>query len=128
MTDTELAWAAGFFDGEGWVGARYAKVSKKQPLYRRIEVGIGQVDPRVLERFQAAVGGVGTVKGPYAPDKRGGRQPRWYYQLAGPKTIWRIFWDLEPYLSPVKREQFLTALNWYEESPVSLGREVISHR
>jgi hypothetical protein len=53
----ELAWAAGFFDGEGCFSfttkAGYGAAA------------IGQVDRAPLERFQAAVGGLGKIYGPY---------------------------------------------------------------
>ena len=120
--DSELAWAAGFFDGEGWIGSRYATCAKEKPKYRRIEIGITQVDPEVLNRFKNAVG-VGAVKGPYYSDLKRGRSRRWYFSAAGAVTAWRVFWDLEPYLSPIKRAQFTEALDWYEESPVSLSEE-----
>jgi hypothetical protein len=53
----ELSWAAGFFDGEGCFsftdGAGYASVA------------VGQVQREPLERFMAAVGGLGKIYGPY---------------------------------------------------------------
>jgi hypothetical protein len=68
------------------------------------------------------------VKGPYAGNQRTSRDsPRWYYACVGVKSVWLVFWDLEPYLSPIKRAQFLNSLNWYEESPVT-QEGVISHR
>ena len=53
----DLAWAAGFFDGEGCFSftdkAAYASVS------------IVQVERGPLDRFMAAVGGLGKIYGPY---------------------------------------------------------------
>ncbi len=56
----EIAWAAGFFDGEGHVSA--SKQAGKRSCNMRIQ--IAQTDPEVLFRFQAAVGGLGRVIGP----------------------------------------------------------------
>lgn len=64
MNDLELAWAAGFFEGEGSVGVnRLGGVA--QP---RLRLFIGQKNDRwPVDRFAAAVG-LGNVNG---PDKRG---------------------------------------------------------
>src|SRR5207247_4911519 len=65
MDRFDLAWAAGFFDGEGWANAVAQEGRKtKQPQAR-----INQADPNgvpeVLLRFQRAVGGLGRIGGPY---------------------------------------------------------------
>jgi hypothetical protein len=53
----DLAWAAGFFDGEGCFSftdrTGYATVA------------VGQVEREPLERFKAAVDGLGKIYGPY---------------------------------------------------------------
>lgn len=70
----EAAWAAGFFDGEGHVrlGGRFRQVS------------VHQTDRTVLERFQQAVGGVGTI-GPV--EKRPGRSPIWQWWACGENAL-----------------------------------------
>jgi len=50
--DVELAWSAGFFDGEGSTFA----------TGDRLHMSIGQRHPAVLERFVSAIG-VGRVRG-----------------------------------------------------------------
>jgi hypothetical protein len=62
----ELAWAAGFFDGEGSTIV-HADVSK--PGYLRLETRVPQAGdgagvPAALVRFQSAVGGIGSIVGP----------------------------------------------------------------
>lgn len=73
MNREELAWSAGFFDGEGWVGIS----GRGKQLCLRVV----QVDRMVLDRFAAAVG-IGRVTGP-----RARRDPNWrpifVYQLGG---------------------------------------------
>src|SRR5690349_14646134 len=59
MSEVELAWAAGFFEGEGCV---YLAPGNLRPYLR---IHIGQVDDRLpLDRFVEAVG-AGRVRGPH---------------------------------------------------------------
>lgn len=58
-TDTERAWAAGFFDGEGNI-----RCALRDGTRAILCLQISQIDPFVLERFKLAVG-VGAVRGPY---------------------------------------------------------------
>ena len=96
--NTELAWAAGFFDGEGSIQLRKTGLQ----LY------VGQTDPRPLERFAAAVG-VGKVNGPYGPYARNGTpntwKPMYAWQVGGRKAE-AVFALLQPFLSEPKREQY----------------------
>ena len=74
---TELAWAAGFLEGEGYIGATESSNGTRQFRSPRLVVSIHQVDIRSLERFKAAVE-VGNIAGPYwYGDDR--RQPYWKY-------------------------------------------------
>ncbi len=92
----ELAWAAGFFDGEGCF-----TISKDYP-----HINIGQTDIEVLDRFRNAVG-IGKVYGPYAApfDKKNWR-PQWYYGVTGKNQIEKIYELIGPYLSSIKKEQY----------------------
>lgn len=115
MTATELAWCAGFFDGEGYSAfamrtARY-KDGKPSKKYGRLDVMITQNDRRVLDRFQKAVG-LGKVKGPYQP--RGTKNPRWYYYATGFPQFSVVMESLWPYLGEIKRQQFMAALDAYK--------------
>jgi hypothetical protein len=65
----KLAWAAGFFDGEG-----HASISRKGNG-AKFYLAVSQTDLKILERFQDAVGGIGHINGPHN-----------YY---GTKDIWR---------------------------------------
>jgi|SRR5918911_1444230 hypothetical protein len=114
--ETEWAWAAGFFDGEGYVAARMGghrrTASGELFRYRRIEIQITQMHPDVLERFRLAVGR-GSIGGPYA-DKRGNRGPMYKYATAGYVAVSEIFDRIGKYLSPVKAEQVRRAFALYE--------------
>lgn len=95
----ELAWAAGLFDGEGWVG----------PINKRREIGIrvGQVDRRVLDRFAAAVG-VGTIYGPYRLKRS--VQSIYVYHAGGFHRTQAVMAMLWRWLSPVKRQQYAASV------------------
>jgi hypothetical protein len=89
----ELAWAAGFFDGEGSVyfTGKY------------ITLAITQADRRPLDRFRAALD-LGTVRGPYRLEK----SPYFVY-TAGVYEIQPVIEKLWPLLSEPKREQITNA-------------------
>jgi len=98
----ELAWSAGFLDGEGsWIAA---KGDKRYPgLYARILVN--QVDRRVLDRLQAALG-MGTIGGPYTARNNGiSKQPFFVYRLCGFEKVQAATAMLWKFLSPIKQAQ-----------------------
>ena len=110
---TELAWAAGFFDGEGYCAFAWRKSGQAYTKwYGRLDVMITQNDRRVLDRFKNAVG-VGRVKGPYQPP--GTKNPRWYYYATGFPKFTHVMDALWPFLDEIKRAQFTTALNCYSD-------------
>lgn len=57
----ELAWAAGFLDGEATFYRSFGSPSQGSPKgggqYRRVEVSARNVDPRPIERLHALFGG-----------------------------------------------------------------------
>lgn len=105
----ELAWAAGFFDGEGCASlARstgWSKMLGRERVYLRPWLTIGQTDRWVLDRFHQAVG-VGRVTGPHVHDARNPRaREQWRYEstsFADSVAVIALLWR---WLSPVKREQ-----------------------
>lgn len=103
MSDTEYAWCAGFFDGEGCVGSQ--RVNRNFYPYATI----GQVDRWVLDRFQKAVG-VGKVYGPYIDTSNKNKQPVFHYKCTGKEDVERVFNLLQNDLSPVKFTKFVLNL------------------
>jgi hypothetical protein len=102
----ELAWAAGFFDGEGNIRAKPNK--QWTCVYYHAVMSINQIDPQVLERFRLAVGGLGKVSGPYDRSRYSGafsRQPQWTYEVFSFERVQAVTAMLWNWLSPVKREQ-----------------------
>lgn len=98
----ELAWAAGFFDGEGSLVLRHQVVHRKSGTYEYMRplVSIGQVDPEVLHRFRKAVG-VGFVDGPYQTKHR----DVWKYRAQKFEEVQMVMILLWPWASSIKREQ-----------------------
>jgi hypothetical protein len=100
----ELAWAAGFFDGEGTCYIAHHAAKAKPRL------AIGQIDDFVLLRFRSAVGELGTVNGPYIYKKRPKATPHYLYTCNGYMVpiVTNLLW---PYLSPVKKIQIQRVLD-----------------
>lgn len=97
--ELELAWAAGFFDGEG--------TTYLHPGHS-LCVQIGQADREALDRFKAAVGGRGIVAGPY--EKCGGRKPMYYYRVQASEEALGVIQKLLPLLCSQKVEQANSAI------------------
>jgi hypothetical protein len=99
--ETELAWAAGFYDGEG------STVPVRQMKRGRVTmaVTVSQKDPEVLERFAAAVGR-GYLYPPFRPSASK-PNPCWQYRLHRWKHCLEVMDLLWPYLGTLKREQFI---------------------
>jgi len=92
----ELAWAAGFFEGEGNVYVPPPDQGKG------LRLAIGQSDddgvPAVLLRFQAAVGGVGDIF-PCGPNELS-RKQRYQWRIQQRTESRRILDLLQPYFTP----------------------------
>jgi len=100
----ELAWAAGFFDGEGCFSFSVAS--------NYVCVSISQTELEPLERFTRAVG-VGWVLGPYDLRKndRWIRKPQWVYRANGYERVQAIAAMLWFKFSSSKGEQARHALS-----------------
>jgi hypothetical protein len=101
--EIERAWAAGFFDGEGWIG------SHKTKDYTYLKMAVVQTGSTVtLERFNAAIGGVGSI---YERSRRVPEHwsPGWSLQV---NAIDRVVFAVNliwPWLSQPKRDQAIAA-------------------
>jgi hypothetical protein len=93
-----LAWAAGFYDGEGCTSGSANKVGKFQ-----VHVVVVQKDIRVLVKFQTIVG-VGTIYGPYKSTNC------YRFDAYGFEKAQAVVCMLWPWLSEIKREQAKGAL------------------
>ena len=98
----ELAWAAGFFDGEG-------NIRCSNPRGKTPAISIAQIDPQVLHRFNKATLSLARIYGPYKP-KTINSHPYWVYGLHSHARVQAIVAMLWEFLSPVKRAQAKKAL------------------
>lgn len=97
--DTELAWAAGFVDGEGCFSVTKVGETRVTPKFR-----VSQTELQPLERLVGALGDL-KINGPY--QRRAGslgKKPYWVIACQG-KRWWALVDQLWPYLSEPKRLQ-----------------------
>lgn len=101
----ELAWAAGFVDGEGHFGFRTTGRSATKrhggPVFT-----VGQVGRETLDRLRDALG-FGAVRGPY---DRGKNQPQHQFGVASFEKTQAAIAMLWTFLSTPKRNQARNAL------------------
>ncbi len=110
VTDEERAWAAGFFDGDGSIGAYRQRTKRSEYLVLSAAVtqAAGRGTFENLTRFRQVVD-AGSVNGPYEP--RGwSRLPQYKWQLKGHK-VELVMDRLWPWLDDAKRETAKTAID-----------------
>jgi hypothetical protein len=98
----ERVWAAAFFDGEGNVDA-----GAKGGLFN---CAIEQVDVINLERFQAAVTGVGKITW-VSPSSKPKEQPRRRWKVTNQKDLKAVWNSIGEFLTPAKQSGFARALS-----------------
>jgi hypothetical protein len=103
----DLAWAAGFYDGEGSFGIYVYERDGYSHRHTRLTVGQSG-DCRTLERFRDAVG-VGKIVGPYKFKHYPGSKPHYTYKVQRYTDAIAVLKKLWPYMSEPKREQVLAA-------------------
>lgn len=110
MKKTNLAWAAGFLDGEGHFRAtRVQIVTRKNgkkgiKSYSYFQIAVVQSHLAVLNRLKRIIGG--AIQGPYhyPPSKP-------YWSMVVCTNAEKVFKKLFPYLSIVKRAQGKAAIS-----------------
>lgn len=98
-----IAWAAGFYEGEGSCGCYNVKG------YESLRLVISQAEPEPLIRFKDALG-FGKIYGPYPYRNRPTRKPIWHYKLARAGEIMTVISALWPWLSRRRKDQFAAAM------------------
>jgi hypothetical protein len=101
MDRHELAWAAGFFDGEGWAGE-----SKPRGVQAQINQAGSGGAPQALIRFRAALEGLGRIGGPTREPKR---KDMYRWLVSSRNDVDLLLLLLKPWLGPVKLAQFARA-------------------
>lgn len=112
---SDIAWAAGLFEGEGSILCAYRLGRRPGRTMPRLSMGSTDLD--ILERFAATVGG--KVKGPYRPN--GSKTPTsrkdiycWRVEtVRETQRILRLFW---PYLGERRRAKAAEAIASYYET------------
>lgn len=103
----EVAWAAGFYEGEGTI-----YLSRTSP-----RMYVTQVNVEPLSRFREVLG-VGTVRGPYQ-QKNPGSQPIYKYTVNGLEKVQAIIAMIWPWLSDRRRAQATKVLTVVSLTPLS---------
>ena len=96
MESHDLAWAAGFFDGEGWANRQRRGVNS------RINQASLDGVPEVLMKFRRLVG-VGRIHGPVIVE---GKQPLYYWDATSRPDLLHVVERIGPWLCPAKRAEF----------------------
>jgi len=103
----ELAWAAGFFDGEGTVGGYWREGENRIAFH----LAVYQTERTTLDRFRAAVLGLGKVHGPhFRKDRKASHKPSYQYNIGGHRKVQAVIAMLWPFLSQPKKDQIKKAL------------------
>lgn len=114
----ELAWAAGFFDGEGSAGVCTGSSGR---FY--LTLSVGQNNQSTLVRFQKAVLGLGRQYGPYTYKKRPNTKPWYNWKVSTFQSVQAVIAVLWQFLSEPKRFQIKQALTaWKGQSKKKRGR------
>jgi hypothetical protein len=98
MTYSEqLAWAAGFIDGEGYIRCRGESDSGTFCIH------VAQTDKFVLHRLKKIFKG-GKIYGPYSHKNKENHKPYFVYSISSREAI-KAFNKIRLFLSKVKRQQ-----------------------
>lgn len=107
-SQTEVAWAAGFFDGEGSSKKIYSHYFTKKGEVRKpttnVVLSVAQAELKPLKRFKKAVGDIGHINGPYS--YRINQRPYWIWS-ASYISARLVFNKLRQYLCSIKKKQYL---------------------
>lgn len=100
-----LAWAAGFYDGEGCMTCCYDVQNRDGTHYRAIKFNISQSgSPELLEKFKSIVK-FGNIYGPLTKNHNTARLPRYSIRISGFEKCQFITVLLWNYLGNQKRVQ-----------------------
>ncbi len=80
----DLAWAAGFVDGEGCFTVKNeSKATKGGSIYRYPKLCVAQSGSNVLLLKLQTLFRCGVVYGPYTKNHSTAKKPRWIYEISG---------------------------------------------
>lgn len=114
-SNTDIAWAAGFYDGEGTAGCYPNKDKISGRTYHKITMSVSQCDTGVLVKFLSAVN-VGNIYGPFHT-KNPKRSNLWQWRVTNLEDIQQAYDLLEPYIGTIKKAQLLKAMQDFDNRP-----------
>jgi hypothetical protein len=115
-----LAWAAGIFDGEGYVGTFERKVPSSGRRIPHLNMKVVQwYDPEITDRFLAAVG-IGTVNSRIRKDTVH-QATEYYWATSGLEHVQAVAAMLWPWLSGPKKHQIARSLEAYHQGRTVIG-------
>jgi hypothetical protein len=105
----ELAWAAGFIEGEGCFHGGLTKNSRKRRLQRYITFTVTQTNMEPLERLQRLFGGhIYSAK-----RQKAHHAEAWQYRMASIGDVRNVAKQISPWLGTAKSEQARLAIESY---------------
>ena len=120
MRQTDLAWAAGLFDGEGCVSLRPRQRANQRTRGYELRVEASMTDQATIQRLQSLFGG--TCRFDEARQRRcPDWQPQWSWVLGTGQSV-AFLQRVRPY-STTKATQIWLALEWAaaRKSPIRKG-------
>jgi hypothetical protein len=123
-TELERAWAAGFFDGEGYVGSYNLEGRGRSISCSITQSSYTDKEPSSLIRFQKIVG-MGKI---YPKSTPLPYKPRYSWSVQTIQSVQTVYEILLPYLDDVKKNQFERAISTYKETPSFTELELCKKR
>jgi hypothetical protein len=105
----ELAWAAGFFDGEGYIGSVGFNKGVRISVGQSCDLDTPNDCPSILRRFNEATGNFGTFRR-LSNQKPHIHRNSFSYEVARFEHVQFICAALWRYLSPAKKAQMTACL------------------
>ena len=102
-TPEQIAWFAGYFEGEGSV-VTSLKTGERR-VYASVRLQANSTDEDALERVQEIMGGR-IHYAPQAPP----RKPQWSWHLHSYENVTYAFEKMQPWLSRRRKDQFVEAI------------------
>jgi hypothetical protein len=96
--ETDIAWAAGLFEGEGCI------MSSGPSRYHGIQLTLNSTDEDVVRKFYEIVG-VGNFSGPFMYKSSKMKKPQWRWQTAKQAHVLFVICKFFPYLSQRRKEK-----------------------
>lgn len=106
MVETELAWAAGIWDGEGCTSLMRSRPNAKPTIRMSVSQ---KYSAHVIQRFYEAVGRRGKLT--TRTRNKGPEGTIYIWRTNSQQVIEQVIELLWPYLSQPKRDQYIRCLN-----------------